>query len=72
MFESLAYYRLDELLSEDEKMGRTTSRQFVEDKIMSIIRDYHRKAKFPKEHIQEMGNLGLFGVTLPENMTMPE
>jgi glutaryl-CoA dehydrogenase len=66
MFESLDYYRLDDSLSEDEKMVRATSRQFTEDKVLPIIRDYHRQAEFPKKLIQEMGNLGFFGVTLPE------
>ena len=66
MFESLDYYRLDDSLSEEEKMVRATSRQFVEDRIIPIIRDYHRKAEFPKELIQQMGNLGFLGVTLPE------
>ena len=66
MFESLDYYRLVDLLSEEEKIVRATSRQFVEDRVIPIIRDYHRKAEFPKELIQQMGNLGFLGVTLPE------
>ena len=66
MFESLDYYRLDDVLSEEEKLVRTTSRQFTEDRVMPIIREYHRKAEFPSELITEMGKLGLLGSTLPE------
>ena len=45
MSESLDYYRLDDLLSEDEKLVRATTRQFTDDKVMSVIREYHRKAE---------------------------
>jgi len=66
MSESLDYYRLDDLLSEDEKLVRATTRQFTEEKVIPVIREYHRKAEFPKKLISEMGNLGFLGVTLPE------
>lgn len=66
MYESLDYFRLDDCLSEDEKLVRITARQFTENKVMPIIRDHHRKAEFPKKLIQTMGNLGFFGITLPE------
>jgi len=66
MFEGLDYYRLDDLLSEEEKLARSTSRQFTEDKVMPIIQEYHRMAEFPQELIKEMGDLGFLGVTLPE------
>jgi glutaryl-CoA dehydrogenase len=66
MFEGLDYYRLNDLLSEEEKMVRATSRQFIEDKVMPVIREYHRKAEFPEELIREMGKVGFLGSTLPE------
>ena len=66
MSESLGYYRVDDFLSEDEKLVRATTRQFTDNKVMPVIREYHRKAEFPKEIISEMGNLGFLGVTLPE------
>lgn len=72
MFEGLDYYRLDDLLTDEEKMVRNTSRQFVEDKIMPIIRDYHRKAEFPEHVVREMGNLGFLGATLPEKFGCAE
>ena len=66
MFESLDYYRIDDLLSEEEKLARATSRQFTKDKVMPVIQEYHRKSEFPQQLIQEMGNLGFLGITLPE------
>jgi len=66
MFEGLDYYGLDDLLSEEEKLARSTSRQFTEDKIIPVIQEYHRKAQFPQELIKEMGKLGFLGITIPE------
>jgi len=66
MFEGLDYYRLDDLLSEEEKLAQSTSRQFTEDKVMPVIQEYHRNAEFPMQLIKDMGDLGFFGVTLPE------
>jgi len=66
MFESLDYYRLNDLLSEEEKLARSSSRQFSEDLVLPVIQEYHRKAEFPKQLIKEMGNLGFLGVTFPE------
>ena len=72
MFEGLDYYRLDDLLTDEEKMVRGTSRQFTEDKILPIIRDYHRKAEFPTQVIREMGEIGFLGTTLPEKFGCAE
>jgi len=66
MFESLDYYRLNDLLSEEEKLARSSSRQFSEDLVLPVIQEYHRKAEFPKQLIKEMGNLGFLGITFPE------
>ncbi len=66
MFESLDYYQIDRLLNEEEKLAQKTCRQFVEDKFLPIIKDYHRIGKFPVELIPQIGELGFLGATLPE------
>ena len=66
MYEAVDYYRLDDSFSEEEKLIRRTVRQFVEDKFLPLITDYHRRAEFPSQIIPEMGQLGLLGPTLPE------
>ena len=45
-------------------MVRQTARQFVDDRVMPVIRDSFRDARFPKELIPEMGKLGFFGANL--------
>ena len=60
------FYNIDSLLSEEEKLTQKTVRSFVEERVKPIIADAYEKAYFPKELIQEIAELGLFGVTLPE------
>ena len=66
MYESVDYYQLSELLTEEEKLVQKTARQFVDERFMPIITEYHQKAEFPVDVIKQMGNLGFLGSTLPE------
>ncbi|MCS5710123.1 acyl-CoA dehydrogenase family protein [Candidatus Berkiella aquae] len=58
---------LDDYLSDEEKLVRDSVRRFIDSEIMPIIADCYEKAHFPRELIQKMANLGLFGMTLPES-----
>ena len=40
---------------------RQTARQFVDDRVLPVIRDCYRDARFPGDLIPEMGRLGFFG-----------
>ena len=60
------FYNIDSLLSEEEKLAQKSVRTFVEERVKPIIADAYEKAYFPKELIQEIADLGLFGVSLPE------
>lgn len=66
MYESVDYYQLTNLLSEEEKLIQKTARQFVEDKFIPIVTEYHRVGEFPVEIIKQLGELGFLGSTLPE------
>jgi glutaryl-CoA dehydrogenase len=66
MYESVDYYQLTNLLSEEEKLIQNTARQFVEDKFIPIITEYHRVGEFPVEIVKQLGELGFLGSTLPE------
>lgn len=66
MYESVDYYQLTNLLSEEEKLIQKTARQFVEDKFVPIITEYHREGEFPVEIVKQLGELGFLGSTLPE------
>ncbi|MEO8027151.1 MAG: acyl-CoA dehydrogenase family protein [Bryobacteraceae bacterium] len=63
-FQGVDYLLIDSLLNEQEKMVRATARQFVEDRVIPVIRDCFRDGRFPKELIPEMGRLGFFGANL--------
>jgi len=64
-FQGVDYYNIDDLLSEDEKMVRQTVRDFVENEVMPIIEDAYQQAYFPMDLARKMGELGVFGMTLP-------
>jgi glutaryl-CoA dehydrogenase len=65
-FESPDFYKIDELLTEDQKLIRSSVRDFVKQKISPIIEDAAQKAKFPYYLVKEMGEMGVFGPTVPE------
>ncbi len=58
------YLLVDTLLSDDEKLVRQTARQFVEERVLPLIKDCYNQGRFPAELIPEMGELGFFGANL--------
>jgi glutaryl-CoA dehydrogenase len=65
-FQSPDYYMVDELLTEEHKMIRETVRNYVKKEISPIIEDYAQRAEFPEQIVKQMGELGVFGPTVPE------
>lgn len=65
-FESPDYFQIDDLLNEEEKMIRASVREWVDEKVLPIIEDCYQKARFPKDLIPQMAELGLYGANLPE------
>ena len=63
-FPGVDYLHVDSLFSEQELMVRQTARQFVEDRVIPLVRDSFRDGKFPKELIAELGTLGFLGANL--------
>jgi glutaryl-CoA dehydrogenase len=57
---------LEEQLSEDERMIRDTARAYAQDKLLPRVSDAYLNEKTDREIFNEMGALGLIGVTLPE------
>jgi len=60
------YYLLDELLSDEHKMIRDATREWVKKSVSPIIEDYAQRAAFPEHLVKEMGEIGLFGPYVPE------
>ena len=63
-FHGTDLYRLDSLLSEDERMVRDSVARWVDERWMPIVTEHYRKGTFPRELATEMGELGLFGSSL--------
>ncbi|UDL94529.1 acyl-CoA dehydrogenase [Lichenihabitans sp. PAMC28606] len=59
-------FRLAEQLSEDERMIGDTARAFAQEKLQPRIVDAYAHEKTDRGIFEEMGSLGLLGVTLPE------
>lgn len=65
-FEGVDYFNIDALLTEEERMIRDTVREFVDDEVIPIIEKNYREGTFPMELATKMGELGVFGMTLPQ------
>src|SRR6267378_7628269 len=63
-FRGVDYLLIDSLFNEQEVLVRQTARQFVDDRLMPVIRDCFRDARFPTELIPELGRLGFLGANL--------
>jgi glutaryl-CoA dehydrogenase len=59
------YYLMDELLTEEHKLIRSTVRDFVKKEISPIIEDAAQQAAFPAYLIKGMAEVGSFGPQLP-------
>ena len=57
---------LDLELSGEERMIQQTVREFCDQEVMPIIRHCFEAGEFPRDLVPRMGELGLFGSTLPE------
>ncbi len=64
-FQSPDYYLVDELLTEEHILIRETVRNYVKKEISPIIEDYAQRAEFPQQIVQQLGELGCFGPTIP-------
>ena len=63
-FPGVDYLLIDSQFSEQELLVRQTARQFVDERVLPLIRDCFREARFPKELVPELGRLGFLGANL--------
>ncbi len=66
LFQSPDYFNIDELLTEEHKLIRDTVRSYVKKEISPIIEGYAQRAEFPQQIVKQLGELGCFGPTVPE------
>lgn len=65
-YKGVDYFNIDELLVEEEKMIRESTRDFVNAEVIPIIEKHNQEMKFPIHLVKKMAELGMFGATLPE------
>ena len=58
---------LEDQLTEDERMIRDTARAYAQDKLLPRVAQAYLEEKTDREIFNEMGSLGLIGITLPED-----
>jgi glutaryl-CoA dehydrogenase len=59
-------YDVRSMLTDEERMVQDTVARFVDEKVLPIIGDCFDQARFPKELVPEIANMGLLGATIPE------
>ncbi|MBX3707455.1 MAG: acyl-CoA dehydrogenase [Pseudomonadales bacterium] len=58
-------FLLDAELSEEERMIRDTARTYAQERLLPRVLEANRREHFHREIMNEMGELGLLGATLP-------
>ena len=59
-FRGVDFYRIDDLLSDEERLVRDTVRRFVDEKVIPGIDKHFEAATFPSDLIPDMAAMGLF------------
>ncbi len=65
-FSGVDYFDLDVLLTHEQRLVRSTVRQFVNEEVLPIIKEAFEVGHFPAQLIPKIAELGLLGATLKE------
>ena len=65
-FVGVDYYQIEDLLTPEEILVRDSVRQFVDENVLPIIEDHYQDGTFPMGLVPKLGELGVFGMTLPQ------
>ena len=67
-FKGVDYYKMDELLSEEEKMTRNLAREFLQDEFEPLVLDaFHKEEPLDMHRLApRIGELGLIGPFIPQ------
>ena len=57
-FRGVDFIQYDSLLTDEERLVRDTTRQFIEDNLIPIIEECNRAGRFPRELVKPMAELG--------------
>jgi len=59
------YFNMDDLLTEEHKLIREATRDWVKQNVSPIIEDYYERAAFPEHLVPQLGEIGAFGPYIP-------
>lgn len=65
LFESPDFYNIDDLLTEEHRLIRSSVRDFVKKEITPYIEEWAQNNHFPYEIVKKFGDVGAFGPTIP-------
>jgi glutaryl-CoA dehydrogenase len=65
-FQPVDYYGVYNQLSDEERMVRESVADFVDNEVLPIIEKHYQDGTFPMDLVPKMAELGLFGITLPQ------
>ncbi|WP_024803594.1 acyl-CoA dehydrogenase family protein [Nocardia sp. BMG51109] len=57
---------MDFQLNEDQREFRSALRRLVDSAIVPVARDWEQSGRYPTEIVEQMKQMGLFGLTIPE------
>ncbi|HYL97852.1 MAG TPA: acyl-CoA dehydrogenase family protein [Blastocatellia bacterium] len=60
------FFKLDDLLSDEERLSRQSVRTFVKNEVDPIIAECFEEDRFPMNLVPKLAELGVFGANLPE------
>ena len=63
-FHGVDYMEVDSLFSDQEKLVRSTVREFVDKEVIPHIEEWSREGKFPKHLVPLMAELGFYGANM--------
>ena len=64
MPDSVDFYRVDDLLTEEERQVRATVGRFVDERFLPIVAEHYERGTFPMHMVPELARLGVFGMHL--------
>jgi glutaryl-CoA dehydrogenase len=63
-FSGVDYFLVDASLSDEELLVRRSTREFVEARVVPVIKDAYNEGRFPLDLVPELGRMGFFGANL--------
>ncbi len=65
LFKAPDYFQLDDLLTEEHKLVRDAAREWVKREVSPIIEEAAQQARFPRQIIKGLAEIGAFGPYIP-------